>query len=174
MNDLAPSSTSAPIVAISLVKPAILPPVVMSSLDGIAPWHNQKAYLIPRGMIDPLLKVLQPGLDAIDGMFAPTDIEQVLEFLSTFATRRGFKLPEPRQLAMDALAISKAIPADLFSLACRRLWETFAYRRLAETADFTRAIETELRSRKNAAAALRGMKKQLEGMNTPWMTACAT
>ena len=61
-------------------------------------------------------------------------------------------LPSPPLLAMDARAIAAALPADLWPVACDRLWATFAYRRLPECSDFLTAVTDELAERREAAA----------------------
>ena len=43
---------------------------------------------------------------------------EVIKFMTMFAERRGFNLPEPALLVMDAHSVAEIIPADLF----KRTW----------------------------------------------------
>ena len=83
---------------------------------------------------------------------SPADPAEVVMFLSMMAERRNMALPSPPLLAMDARAIAAALPADLWPVACDRLWATFAYRRLPECSDFLAAVTDELAERREAAA----------------------
>jgi hypothetical protein len=121
-------------------------------------------YLIPDSVGGPLAETIRPGLAALEVMSTPTDPAAVRSFLETFAERRRIALPAPEQMIMDITAISSTIPADLFPTACRRLWETFAYRRLPEPPDFTKAIQATLDQRREAAAQLRNMLMKLDAL----------
>jgi hypothetical protein len=90
------------------------------------------------------------------------DPSGVVAFLAAFAERRGFELPAPALLAIDARAIAEEIPADLLTLACRRLWAQFRYRRLPEPPDFAQAIREELDARQDAAARIRRFALKVE------------
>jgi hypothetical protein len=90
------------------------------------------------------------------------DPSGVVAFLAAFAERRGFDLPAPAMLAMDARAVAEEIPADLLALACQRLWARFRYRRLPEPPDFAEAIREELAERREAAAKVRAVTLKVE------------
>jgi hypothetical protein len=90
----------------------------------------------------------------LSAMQSPTDPAEVVMFLSMMAERRNMTLPAPSLLAMDARAIAAALPADLWPLACGRLWSTFSYRRLPECPDFLAAVTDELTERREAAAKI--------------------
>jgi hypothetical protein len=87
---------------------------------------------------------------------------EVIKFMTMFAERRGFNLPEPALLVMDAHSVAEIIPADLFKLACRRLWAEFRYRRLPEPPDFTQAVSEEIAERREAAARVRSVALKIE------------
>src|SRR4051795_590587 len=95
-----------------------------------------------------------------DGHTDLTRIEP--KFMTMFAERRGFNLPEPALLVMDAHSVAEVIPADLFKLACRRLWAEFRYRRLPEPPDFTQAVSEEIAERREAAARVRSVALKIE------------
>jgi hypothetical protein len=92
------------------------------------------------------------ALAEMRAMEAPADPQEVVKFMASLAERRGFNLPSPTALAMDARAVAARIPADLLPLALERIWGDFAYRRLPEPPDFAKAVEAELRDRREAAA----------------------
>jgi hypothetical protein len=83
-----------------------------------------------------------------------TDAAEVVRYMSMMAERRGMELPSPSLLALDAKAIAAAMPADLWPVACARLWTNFAYRRLPEPSDFLAAVASELAERRDAAARI--------------------
>jgi hypothetical protein len=96
-------------------------------------------------------------------------------FLAAVAERRGFALPPPAMLAMDARAVAEEIPADLLPLACKRLWTRFAYRRLPEPSDFAKTVEDELRERREAAAKVHtvALKVKTARMQARWQREAA-
>jgi hypothetical protein len=95
---------------------------------------------------------IEDAVAAVRAMQEPTDVAEIVRFLSMVAERRGMVLPSPSLLALDAKAISAAVPADLWPVACARLWTNFAYRRLPECSDFLAAVADELAERQDAAA----------------------
>jgi hypothetical protein len=74
----------------------------------------------------------------LEALAVPADPSGVVAFLAAFAERRGFDLPTPAMLAMDARAVTEAVSADLLPLACQRLWGRFRYRRLPGAAGLRR------------------------------------
>jgi hypothetical protein len=90
------------------------------------------------------------------------DPAEVVKFLALTAERRGFALPSPSLLAMDARAVAAEMPADLLPLACGRLWARFAYRRLPEPSDFLAAVQLELAERYEFAARIKTVALKIQ------------
>jgi hypothetical protein len=90
----------------------------------------------------------------IPAMQTATEPGDVVVFMTMLAERRGMELPSPALLALDAQTIAATIPADLWPVACFRIWSAFAYRRLPECSDFRASVADELRERAEAVARL--------------------
>jgi hypothetical protein len=105
-----------------------------------------------REMFLALATRVDAAVTEIRALDVPTDLTEVVTFLTMIAERRGMALPVPTLLALDIQAISQSIPADLFPIACFRIWTRFAYRRLPEPSDFLTAVKEELDERREAAA----------------------
>ena len=88
-----------------------------------------------REMFLALATRVDAAVTEIRALDVPTDLTEVVTFLTMIAERRGMALPVPTLLALDIQAISQSIPADLFPIACFRIWTRFAYRRLPEPSD---------------------------------------
>jgi len=97
---------------------------------------------------------IEVAVDEVQAMQVPADPAEVVVFLSMMAERRGMALPSPSLLAMDARAIAAAMTADLWPVACARLWSRFAYRRLPECSDFLASVADELAERRDAVAKI--------------------
>lgn len=138
-----------------------LPPTVTRALKAIGPWAGMRTFELPDTLPAGLDELLAAATGELAAMSAPTPPEAVIQFMETFATRRGFTLPSSEVLAMDALVIADAVPADLFPKACEALWSTFAYRRLPEAPDFSRAIEPHLTPRRRAQAQIQTLWQKL-------------
>jgi len=117
----------------------------LSSLADEDVAHRREFFLVLAERVDAAVEELR----ALD---TPTDPAEVVSFMTMVAERRGMTLPSPTLLALDAQTIAAEIPADLFPVACARLWARFAYRRLPEPSDFLAAVKEELAERREAAA----------------------
>jgi hypothetical protein len=121
----------------------LLPSISLLADEDVA--HREEDFLA-------LAERADAALAEMRAMEAPADPQEVVKFMASLAERRGFDLPSPTALAMDARAVAARIPADLLPLALERIWGDFAYRRLPEPPDFAKAVEAELRDRREAAA----------------------
>lgn len=138
-----------------------LPASVTAAAQMIASWDNQPLFTMPQALADEMATAIENARQDIGRLFLPTDPRDVALFMTKLATRRNLDLPTIDDLLADALAVSSKLPADLFDLACQRLWTDFAYRRLPEPADFTRAVKDNLDSRIVARAKIERMEKAL-------------
>ena len=133
--------------------PALLPTAIRRALPSLS-WlaDTPDAAVQCPEEVAALAGRIEDAVAAVRAMQEPTDVAEIVRFLSMVAERRGMVLPSPSLLALDAKAISAAVPADLWPVACARLWTNFAYRRLPECSDFLAAVADELAERQDAAA----------------------
>src|SRR5688572_10326605 len=73
-----------------------------------------------REMFLEIAESIQLATSELELMDARASPAEVIMFMTMFAERRGFNLPEPALLVMDASCVADLIPADLLKLACRR------------------------------------------------------
>ena len=147
------SHTALPILEMVAAAPA-LPTSIGLLLPSISSLHDEDVVHRPDLFLELADRVARAVTD-LDALETPTEPAEVVGFLAVFAERRGFGLPDPTALAMDARVVAREIPADLFPLACARLWARFRYRRLPEPPDFAMAVQEELDERRAAAARIR-------------------
>jgi hypothetical protein len=117
--------------------------------------HRPEAFLALANRVDAAMAELAV-LDT------QADAAEVVKFLAVVSERRGFALPSPALLALDARAVASEMPADLLPLACGRLWARFAYRRLPEPADFLAVVKDELAERREAAARIKTVALKIQ------------
>jgi len=115
-----------------------------------------------REMFLEIAESVQLATSELELMDARASPAEVIMFMTMFAERRGFNLPEPALLVMDASCVADVIPADLLKLACRRLWAGFRYRRLPEPPDFIQAVAEEIAERREAAARVRSVALRID------------
>jgi hypothetical protein len=134
-------------VALPIVIRRLLPSIswLMDTPDAAVQYPDEVTALSER---------VDEAMAELSAMQSSTDPAEVVMFLSMMAERRNMALPAPSLLAMDARAIAAALPADLWPVACDRLWSTFSYRRLPECPDFLAAVADELAERREAAAKI--------------------
>jgi hypothetical protein len=155
----APATTSGEIIARLLnanaQTPAPLPIAIRRLLPSLS-WLSDTpdaAIQFP-DEVAALAHRIEVAMDEVQAMQVPADPAEVVVFLSMMAERRGMALPSPSLLAMDARAIAAATTADLWPVACARLWSSFAYRRLPECSDFLASVADELAERRDAVAKI--------------------
>jgi hypothetical protein len=117
--------------------------------------HRPEAFLA-------LADRINAAVSALAELETKADPAEVVKFLALTAERRGFALPSPSLLAMDARAVAAEMPADLLPLACGRLWARFAYRRLPEPSDFLAAVHGELAERRESAARIKSVALKIQ------------
>jgi hypothetical protein len=111
---------------------------------------------------DEVVEYTLPALiDQTRAALEPSDPAEVLVALMTWADRRGHALPTGAALDFD-VEILASWPRDLFRLAYRRCWESFAYRRMPEVADFKRLIDDELAERQSRLMRLTALQMKME------------
>jgi len=147
------SHTALPVLEMVAAAPA-LPTSIGLLLPSISSLHDEDVVHRPDLFLELADRVARAVTD-LDALETPTEPAEVVGFLAVFAERRGFGLPDPTALAMDARVVAGEIPADLFPLACARLWARFRYRRLPEPPDFAMAVQEEIDERRAAAARIR-------------------
>lgn len=160
--------TAAATTAIALVPTAApdrhtLPAAVQAAARLVTVWADQPMFTMSDDQAGSIAAAIENARQDLAAMFLPTDPRDVVEFMVRLATRRSFQLPPATDLVADAMAVSTKLPADLFHLASQRLWTDFAYRRLPEPSDFTRAVKDALDSRTNVRAKIERMDKALAG-----------
>lgn len=138
-----------------------LPASVRTAANYATAWHNQPLFTMTDDQAAKIEACIAIAQQDLVELFRPTDPKEVVEFMARLATRRKIYLPPAMDLANDALAVSSKLPADLFNLACQRLWTDFAYRRLPEPADFTRSVADLLEIRTTARAKVHNMEMRL-------------
>jgi hypothetical protein len=122
-------------------------------------WHDEPAWMVPT---DEVVEYTLPALiDQTRAALEPSDPAEVLVALMTWADRRGHALPTGAALDFD-VEILASWPRDLFRLAYRRCWESFAYRRMPEVADFKRLIDDELAERQSRLMRLTALQMKME------------
>jgi len=122
-------------------------------------WHDEPAWMVPT---DEVVEYTLPALiDQTRAALEPSDPAEVLVALMTWADRRGQALPTGAALDFD-IEILASWPRDLFRLAYRRCWESFAYRRMPEVADFKRLIDDELAERQSRLMRLTALQMKME------------
>jgi hypothetical protein len=122
-------------------------------------WHDEPAWMVPA---DAAVERALPALiEQATAALEPGDPAEVLAALMTWAERRGLALPTGAALDFD-IEILASWPRDLFRLAYRRCWESFAYRRMPEVADFKRLIEDELADRQAHLTRLTTLRMKME------------
>lgn len=138
-----------------------LPASVRRAAHLATAWDSQPTFTMTDDEAMRMVAAIENAQQDLVELFQPTDPRAVVEFMAKIATRRNLVLPAAADLVADAMAVSTKLPADLFDLACQRLWTDFAYRRLPEPADFTRAVKDRLESRTSARAKIEHMEKVL-------------
>lgn len=138
-----------------------LPAQVRKAAHLAVAWDDQPIFTMSDALADEIATAIDSARQDLAALFLPPDPRTVVEFMTRLATRRNQELPAASDLVADALAVSSMLPADLFDLACQRLWTDFAYRRLPESADFTRAVKDLLDSRTAARTKIERMEKAL-------------
>jgi hypothetical protein len=123
-------------------------------------WQDELGIHLPNLPVD-LIEALPAAIDQARKDLTPGDAGEVLVALSTFASRRGFPLPEGPGLEMDVEALA-SWPRDLWRKSFRAVWEKFAYRRLPEVPDFRQHIEGDLAERRERLARLESLRLRLE------------
>jgi DNA-binding Lrp family transcriptional regulator len=134
-----------------------IPAPIEMALREIAPQEKWERWEFGTDDIAHLTKALEPATAEIEQMFKPSSPDAIAAFLSEFSARHGLQMPSATQLEMDMAAISAAIPVDLLPIACRELWKNFGYRRLPGSADFIKAVDALLKSRRSAAARIKAV-----------------
>jgi hypothetical protein len=132
----------------------VLPTSIRLLLPSISSLHDEDV-VHRRDIFLKLADRVAAAVTDLNALEIPTEPAEVVRFLAVFAERRGFGLPDSTALAMDARVVAEEIPANLFPLACARLWARFRYRRLPEPPDFAVAVQEELNERRAAAARIR-------------------
>ncbi|WP_291723133.1 hypothetical protein [Magnetospirillum sp. 64-120] len=138
-----------------------LPASVRTAANYATAWHSQPLFTMSDDQAAKIKASIAIAQQDLVELFRPTDPKEVVEFMARLATRRNIDLPPAPDLAADALAISSKLPADLFNLACQRLWTDFAYRRLPEPSDFTNSVADLLEIRTTAQAKIHNMEMRL-------------
>lgn len=138
-----------------------LPAPVRNAAKLVDAWGDGPTFTMTDDQAAKISSAIHSAQQGLMAMFLQTDPRAVVDFLARLATRRNLYLPAATDLVADALAVSSKLPADLFDLACQRLWTDFAYRRLPEPADFTRAVKDLLDSRTAARTKIERMEKAL-------------
>ena len=119
-----------------------LPMAILRVLPSICSLVDEDVIHRPEAFLA-LADRINAAVSALAELETKADPAEVVKFLALTAERRGFALPSPSLLAMDARAVAAEMPADLLPLACGRLWARFAYRRLPEPSDFLAAVHGE-------------------------------
>ncbi len=143
----------------ALTSPAATPPKRMLALS--ESWHEVPVIQLPEAVRADLAVGLPAALDMARRDLEPGSPAEVLASLAALANRRGFEMPTGLSLDLDVELMAEW-PRDLFVKAFRGVWETFAYRRMPEVADFRRHIETDLAERRSRLAKLEEIRLRLE------------
>ena len=138
-----------------------LPASVRAAASYATAWHDQPLFTMTDEQAAKIKASIATAQQELVELFLPTDPKEVVEFMARLATRRSINLPPAVDLANDALAVSSKLPADLFNLACQRLWTDFAYRRLPEPSDFTKSVRDLLEIRTTARVKIHNMEMRL-------------
>jgi hypothetical protein len=124
-------------------------------------WHEEPGIHLPETVRDDLAEGLPVALELARRDLKPGDPVEVLASLAALASRRGFEMPVGLALDLDVELMAEW-PRDLFIKAFRGVWESFAYRRMPEVADFRAHIETDLTERRSRLAKLEEIRLRLE------------
>jgi hypothetical protein len=143
----------------ALTSPAATPPQRMLALS--ESWHEEPGIHLPEAVRSELAQGLPAALELARRDLEPGDPAEVLASLAALASRRGFEMPAGLALDLDVELMAEW-PRDLFVKAFRGVWETFAYRRMPEVADFRAHIETDLADRRSRVAKLEEIRLRLE------------
>jgi hypothetical protein len=167
-------TASLPAMLASAPETVLLPSAIRRLLPSIS-WLAEESVVQYRDDFLAVADRLADALAEVGAMERGANPAEVVMFLAAVAERRGFALPPPAMLAMDARAVAEEIPADLLPLACKRLWGRFAYRRLPEPSDFAKTVEDELRERREAAAKVHtvALKVKTAQMQARWQREAA-
>lgn len=143
----------------ALTSPVATPPKRMLALS--ESWHEEPGIHLPETVRADLADGLPAALDMARRDLEPGSPAEVLASLAALANRRGFEMPTGLSLDLDVELMAEW-PRDLFVKAFRGVWETFAYRRMPEVADFRRHIEGDLAERRSRLAKLEEIRLRLE------------
>lgn len=143
--------------------PSPIPAAVRRAVTAAKEWAGIQTFTMTDAEAGRLEGMLIAGQEELAALFKPTDPHQVRAWMVGFAERRGFSLPKDEYLKADIIAVSKALPSDLFEIACMRLWERFSYRRLPEPPDFINSIKPLLDAREEARRTINAMTVRLKG-----------
>jgi hypothetical protein len=124
-------------------------------------WHEEPGIHLPEAVRAEFAQGLPAALELARRDLEPGDSAEVLASLAALASRRGFEMPAGLALDLDVELMAEW-PRDLFVKAFRGIWETFAYRRMPEVADFRAHIETDLADRRARVAKLEEIRLRLE------------
>ena len=149
----------APVAHVSTAPPSLPAPIAVAARMA-RKWSHRQLFEIESGQALRIKNTMDTAATMLPTLFEPTPMGAIEAFLRTFAERKAF--PLPKDLAMDVAAIAESIPADLFPIACQRLWTAFGYRRLPEPPDFLKAVNIELSNRQEAAANIKSMQTKLD------------
>ena len=149
----------------------LLPTPVRHAMSLIAPWDQQPKFTMSIDDACRIAAAIENARQDLAGLFLPLDPKDVVAFLTKWANRHNLALPTAQDVVADALAVASKLPADLFPLACQRLWTDHAFRRRTlEPTDFTKSVNDRLDSRQDAKAKIERMEMSLahqRRLNTP-------
>jgi hypothetical protein len=145
----------------SAVEPPTLPTAIRRALPSLCSLADEDVIHRPEAFLA-LADRVDAAMAELTVLDIRADAAEVVKFMVLVAERRGFALPSPTLLALDARAVASEMPADLLPLACGRLWARFAYRRLPEPTDFLAAVKDELAERREAAARIKTVALKIQ------------
>ena len=145
----------------SAVEPPTLPTAIRRALPSLCSLADEDVIHRPEAFLA-LADRVDAAMAELTVLDIRADAAEVVKFMVLVAERRGFALPSPALLALDARAVASEMPADLLPLACGRLWARFAYRRLPEPTDFLAAVKDELAERREAAARIKTVALKIQ------------
>src|SRR4051794_30480678 len=145
----------------SAVEPPTLPTAIRRALPSLCSLADEDVIHRPEAFLA-LADRVDAAMAELTVLDIRADAAEVVKFMVLVAERRGFALPSPALLALDARAVASEMPADLLPLACGRLWARFAYRRLPEPTDFLAAVKDELAERREVAARIKTVALKIQ------------
>src|SRR4051812_3221120 len=145
----------------SAVEPPTLPTAIRRALPSLCSLADEDVIHRPEAFLA-LADRVDAAMAELTVLDIRADAAEVVKFMVLVAERRGFALPSPALLALDARAVASEMPADLLPLACGRLWARFAYRRLPEPSDFLAAVKDEIAERREAAARIKTIALKIQ------------